>query len=230
MDDRSKGKAQGADFTEASDPFAPVSCLDGRGRGGRAGRSRGHGARHRRCRRSPQCADDSPEGRRRPRLRLLYQLRERQGPRAGRQSPRRRCCSTGRAWGARSPARPDRAGDARPRPTPISPRAIARAASAPAPRASRGRSPAARRSKRKSSASTKDLRRRPGAAPVLLARLSAHPARDRVLAERRLPPARPHRVPPRFAATALDQDPPLSVTERPASCGLPDHKPAMREM
>ena len=47
--------------------------------------------------------------------------------------------------------------------------------------------------------------------PPLLARLSGHPARDRVLAGRHLPPARPCRVSAILAASALGQDAALSL-------------------
>ncbi len=68
-----------ADFTEASDPFALFFRWMKEAEAAEPNRSRGHGRRHGRCRRASQCADDSLEGCRRPRLRLLHQQRERQG-------------------------------------------------------------------------------------------------------------------------------------------------------
>ena len=85
-------------------------------------------------------AGGAAEGRRRERVRLLYQPRKPQGRGAEQPTRARRCAFTGSRWAGRSASRARSRRPAPRRPTPISRRGRATARSAPGPRSSRGRS------------------------------------------------------------------------------------------
>ena len=135
-----------------------------------------------------------PGGPSRARLRLLHQLRERQGPRARRHSACRARLPLEEPASAGARARAGDADDAPPRPTPTSRRARARRRSAPGRRSSRVRWKAALRWKRPLPS------RRPNTSigtvprPPLLVGLPRHAARDRVLAQPLVATARAHRL------------------------------------
>ena len=109
------------DFTEADEPLRLFAAWFEEAARARAARPHRHVACHRRCRRPAQRPHGADEGLRRARLRVLHQRREREGARARRRTARRALLFH---WKSLEPAgaaaRAGRAGDATPRPTPIS--------------------------------------------------------------------------------------------------------------
>ena len=182
MDDRSRPKTAGPDFTEATDPFALFAAWMAEAEATEPVDPN-----------AMALATVDADGL--PNVRTVL-LKGADGPTAScstptAKAPRARSwpptqgrarCSTGRACGARSACADRSSRPARPRPTPISPRVRARAASAPGPRTSRGRLPAARRSKRPWPALTAEASAGEVPRPPYW-RAIGRAARDRVLAE-----------------------------------------------
>ena len=135
-----------------------------------------------------------PGGPSRARLRLLHQLRERQGPRAHRRSACRARFPLEKPASAGARARAGDADDAPPRPTPTSRRARARRRSAPGRRSSRVRWKAALRWKRPCALEAAKYLVGHGAAAAVLVGLSRHAAGDRILAQPPVATARAHRL------------------------------------
>ncbi len=119
----------------------------------------------------PSVAGGVAEGRRRPRLCVLHQLRQPQGRGAGRQPARRAVLSLEVAGPADPHRGHRRAGLARRRRTPISRRGRATARSAPGRRTSRARSTAAPSSKQRFAEFARQYADRRGAAAAQLVRL-----------------------------------------------------------
>ena len=145
------------------------------------------------------------------RLRLLHQLRERQGPRAPRPSQGGAAASTGRASAARCAcAAPYRQVDrGRGRRLFRQPRRAA-AGLAPGRASSRARSNRASPWRRRSPPMRRNSPIGDIPRPALLVGLPPEPGRDRVLVGRRLPPARPH--PLHAGGRGLGEVAPLSLT------------------